>query len=72
MRFAHVDGEKIGVILIVFVNLHHVANLAPERRSRVAPEHNYQRTRSGALPDMKPAAAVQRQQRSVRRIVSDA
>src|ERR1700731_428970 len=36
MRFAHIYGQKGRVIFIVFVNLHDVANLAPEWRSSVA------------------------------------
>src|ERR1700721_4099039 len=38
MRFAHIHGQKIRMIFIVFVNLHDVANLAPERRSGIATE----------------------------------
>ena len=39
MRFAHVDGQKIGVLLIVLVNLNDVADLAAKGRSSKAPEN---------------------------------
>jgi hypothetical protein len=59
MRFAHIHGQKVRMIFVVFVNLHDVANLAPERRSGVAAEDNHQRPSTGALSNMKAAAAVQ-------------
>jgi hypothetical protein len=39
MRLAHVDGQKIRVILVVVIDLNDVANLAAERRSSEAAEH---------------------------------
>jgi hypothetical protein len=41
MRFAHVNGQKIGVILIVIEDLHDVADLATERRSSEAAENDH-------------------------------
>jgi hypothetical protein len=39
MRFANVDGEEIGVIFVIVIELNDVANLATERRSSKAAEH---------------------------------
>jgi hypothetical protein len=72
MRFSYINSQKIRVIFIVFVNLHDVANLAAEWRSGIAAKNNHQRSRSAALSNMKPAAAVEGEQGSVRRIVAHA
>ena len=45
MRFAHVNGQEIGVIFVVVINLNDVANLAAERWSGETAEHQNQRAR---------------------------
>ena len=70
MRFANVDGQKIGVILIVVVNLHDVANLAAERRSSKTPEDQHQRPITCSFADVKTADAIQRDNPSVWRITA--
>ena len=49
MRLAYVDRQKVGVILIVVVNLNDVADLATKRRSSVATENDHQRSRACAF-----------------------
>jgi hypothetical protein len=49
MRFADVDGQEISFIFVVVVNLDHVSDVAPERRSSVAAEDDNQRPSAGAL-----------------------
>jgi hypothetical protein len=51
VRFADVDGQEVGVILIVLVDFDDVADLATKLRSCVTAEHDHQRTSTaGALP----------------------
>jgi hypothetical protein len=72
MRLAHINGKKVRVILVVVVNLDHVADVAPEGRSSVAAEDDHERARAGALTQTKMVRAVQRQQLHVRSIGTDA
>jgi hypothetical protein len=60
MRFANVDGQKIGVILIIVVNLNDVADLATKRRSSKAPKDQHQRPVIRAFADVETADTVQR------------
>ena len=54
MRFAHVDGQEVRVVLIVVVDFDDVADLATKRRSSVAAENNHQRTAAaGTLTQVK-------------------
>src|ERR1700728_3657390 len=54
VRFADVDGQEVGVILIVLVDFDDVADLATKRRSSVTAEDDHQRTSTtGALPQME-------------------
>ena len=41
MRFAHVNGQKIGVILIIVEDLYDVADLATEGRSSKTAEDDH-------------------------------
>jgi hypothetical protein len=58
MRLTHVDGQKVGVILIVVVDLDDVADLATKRRSSIAAEDHHQRPRPGAFPQVEVIFAV--------------
>jgi hypothetical protein len=42
MCFPNIDGQKIGAVFVIVINLFDVANLAAERRSSEAPEHENQ------------------------------
>lgn len=59
MRFAYVDGEKVGVIFVIVVNLHHVTDVAAERRSSVAAEDDDEWPATSFLADVKMIRAVQ-------------
>jgi hypothetical protein len=71
MRLAHINGEEIGVVLIVVVNLHHVANLAPKRRSSKTPKDENEWPRSGSFPNMEAAYAIEFQNPRIRRIIAN-
>jgi hypothetical protein len=58
VRFANVHRQKIGVVLIVFVNLNDVAHLAAKGRSSKTPEHQHQRPLMGSFADVEAAHAV--------------
>jgi hypothetical protein len=59
MRFANVDGQKVGMIFIVFVNFDDVTDLATKRRSSVTAEDHHQRpAAAGALSQLKVIFAV--------------
>ena len=60
MRFPHVDGQKIHMIFVIVVNLNHVPDVAPKRRSGKAAEHEHQGPTRRALPNMKPRRPIQR------------
>jgi hypothetical protein len=70
MRFANVHGQKIGVFLIVVVNLNDVANLAAKRRSSKTSEDKYERPPARSFTDMESAYAVQRHDSRVWRIAA--
>src|SRR6266852_776795 len=70
MRFAHVDGQEIGVVLIVVVNLHDVANLATEGRSSKAAENENKRPAGGTFADVETSLTIKSEEPGVRRIVS--
>jgi hypothetical protein len=70
MRFAHVDGEEVGVLFIVFVNLRDVANLAAKRRSGKTAEDEDERLPAGAFTNVKTLGAIQGHQARVGGVVS--
>jgi hypothetical protein len=70
MRLAYVDRQKVGVILIVVVNLNDVADLATKRRSSVAAEDHHERPRTSAFPQMKVILAIQRKEPCIGRVIS--
>ena len=70
MRFANVDGQKIGVLFVILVNLNDVADLATERRSSKASKDQHERTIAGALANVKAGDAVQCYNPRVRRIAA--
>lgn len=60
MSFAHINSEEVGVILVVVIELNHVADVAPKGRSSVAAEDEYERARAGSFANVKVRSAVQR------------
>ena len=62
MRFADVHGQKIGVVLVVVVNLNDVAYLAAEGRSSETAEDQDEWTRANSFTDMEMTRAVECQQ----------
>ena len=42
VRFAHIDGQEVRMIFIVFIDLNDVANVAAKGRSSVAAENDHQ------------------------------
>lgn len=71
MRFAHVDGEEIGVLFVIFVNLRDVANLAAKRRSGKTAEYQNERLSAGAFANVKTIGAIQGHEARVRGVISD-
>ena len=71
MRFANVNGQKIGVISIVIENLHDVADLATEWRSSEAAKDDNQGFRSGAFANVKSFGAIERVDARIRSAVAD-
>ncbi len=53
MGFANVHGEKVGMFLVVVVNLDHVTDVAAEGRSSVAAEDDDERASAGAFADVE-------------------
>ena len=71
MRFAHVNGQKIGVIFIVIENLDDVADLATEWRSSESAKDDDQGFRSGTLANVKSFGAIERVDARIRSVVAD-
>ncbi len=69
MRFAHINGQEIGMRFVIFINLGDVANLAAKRRSGKAAEDEHQRFGAGTFTNVKAVAAIQRDEARVRRVV---
>ncbi len=70
MRLANVHGQKIRVVLIIFINLNDVAHLAAKWRSSKTSEHQYQRPLMSSFADVEAANAVQRHDSRVGRIAA--
>jgi len=71
MSFAHVHRQKIGVIFVVIVNLHHVTDVAAERRSSVAAEDDDERSRASAFANVEMISTVERKKARVGGVVAD-
>ena len=71
MGFAHVNGQEVGVIFVIVVNLHHVTDVAAERRSSVAAKYNDERASAGAFADVKMIFAIESEEPSVGSIIAD-
>jgi hypothetical protein len=69
--FADIDGEEIGAVFIVVVDLRYVANLATEGRSSEAAEDEDQRLALGAFAEVKARVAIERDKSGIRRIAAN-
>jgi hypothetical protein len=56
--FANVDRQKIRVVFVIVIDLHDVAQLAPEGRSSKATKDQHQRASTGAFMNTKARLAV--------------
>jgi hypothetical protein len=70
MRFANVNGQKVGVVLVVLINLNDVAYLASKGRSSKTAENQHQRPRAGAFADVEMIRSIERHQPRVGRIAA--
>jgi hypothetical protein len=70
MSFAHIYGEKVGVILIIIVNLHHVTYVAAKRRSSVAAKYDDQRASASAFANVKVISTIESEEPSIRSVVT--
>jgi hypothetical protein len=71
MGFADVDGEEIGTVFIVVVDLRDVANLATERRSSKAAEDEDEWLAFGTFADVKAGGSVERDESGVGRVAAN-
>ena len=71
MSFAHVDSQKVRVLLVIVKNLNEVANLAAERRSSETAKDKNQRTRPSPFAEMKTVCPIQSQEPHVRRVAAN-
>jgi hypothetical protein len=71
VRFTYIHGQKISVILIVVVNLHHVTDVAAERWSSVAAEDDDERASASAFANVKVICAVKVEEAGVGSVVPD-
>jgi hypothetical protein len=60
MSLANIDGQEIGVVLVIVVELNDVANLATKRRSSEAAKNEYERAARGFFANMKAGGAIER------------
>jgi hypothetical protein len=71
MSFANVDGEEIGVILVIIVELNDVANLAAEGRSSETAKDKDQGAAGGFFEDVKAGRAIESDKPRIGSIVAD-
>lgn len=71
MGLADVDGEEVGVVLVVVIDLRDVADLATEGGSSEAAEDEHERFVAGALAEVEMVVAIQGHQAGVRGVIAD-
>lgn len=71
MSFANVHGQKVRVIFVVVVNLHHVTDVAAEGRSSVATEDDDERSPAGSFADVEVIGTVESDEAGVGGVVAD-
>ena len=70
MCLANINCQEIRVLLVIIVDLNYVTNLATERWSSEAAEHQHERSSSSPLSNVKPGCSVERHQTSIWRLIS--
>ena len=70
MCFANVNGQKIGVILVVLIDLNDVADLAAKGRSSETAEYQHERPSAGAFADVEMTRSIECYQPRVGRIAA--
>jgi len=70
MRFTNVDRQKIGVILVIAIDLHNIAQLATEGRSGKTAEDQHQRPPARAFMKTEARFSIQRHQSHIGRRVA--
>ena len=65
MSLANVDGEEIGVILVIVVELDDVANLATKRRSSETAEDKHKWTARSFFANVKAGRAIERDEAGI-------
>ena len=71
VRFTDINSQKVGVILVIVVNLHHVTDVATEGRSSVAAEDDDEWAGAGALANMEMSRPIESDEPSVRSVVAN-
>jgi hypothetical protein len=71
VRFANINRQKIRVVFVVVVNLHHVTDVAAERRSSVAAEDEHQRAPASPFANVESIGTVKSDEPRVRRVIAD-
>ena len=71
VSFAHVNGQKVSVLFIVVVKLHHVTDVAAEGRSSVAAEDDDQRAAASAFANVEMIGAIESHEPRVGSVVAD-
>jgi hypothetical protein len=69
--FTDIDGEEIGAVFIVVVDLGDIANLATERRSSEAAEDENEWFAVCACADVKARGAIEGDENGVGRVAAD-
>jgi hypothetical protein len=69
--FTDINSQKVGVLLVIVVNLHHVTDVAAEGRSSVAAEDDDERAGAGAFANMEMSRPVESDEASVRSVVAN-
>jgi len=69
--FTDIDGEEIGAVFIVVVDLRDVANLTTEGRSSEAAEDENERFALGACADVKARGAIEGDENGVGGVAAD-
>jgi hypothetical protein len=71
MGFTYIHGQKVGVIFVVVVNLHHVTDVAAEGWSSVTAENDDERASARAFANVEMICTVESEEAGVRSVVAD-
>src|SRR5579863_6731043 len=71
MGLPNIDCQKVSAVLVILIHLGEVAHLAPEWRSSIAAENEDKRAPADAVVQVEICLAVERNQASVRRVITN-